>query len=90
VSEIDRITQEVGQKYFKENRQITKGITLGIADIMEARHVILLVSGSKKAAIVQQVLEGEISEQIPASLLRRHKNFSVYLDKEAARPHPSR
>lgn len=84
ISEIDRITQEVGQKYFKQNRQITHGITLGIADIMEARNVILLVNGNKKASIVQQVLEGDISEEFPASLLRRHKNFCVYLDEEAA------
>lgn len=83
-SEIDKITQQVGQKYFKQNREISRGITLGIADIMEARRVILLVSGNKKAAVVQQILEGEISEQFPASLLRRHKNFCVYLDKEAA------
>jgi len=83
-SDIDVITQQVGQKYFKKSRQISQGITLGIADIMEARHVILLVSGIKKAAIVHQVLEGEISEEFPASLLRRHKSFSVYLDEEAA------
>lgn len=84
VSEIDTITQQVGQKYFKKSREISQGITLGIADIMEARHVILLVSGIKKATIVQKVLEGEISKEFPASLLRRHKAFSVYLDKEAA------
>ena len=84
VAEIDSITQEVGQKYFKEKQQLTKGITLGIANLMEARNVILLVSGNKKADIVRQVLEGEISEQLPASLLRRHKNLSVYLDSEAA------
>ena len=83
VSDIDVITQQVGQKYFKKSRQISRGITLGIADIMEARHVILLVSGNKKATIVQQILEGEISEEFPASLLRRHKSFSVYLDEEA-------
>ena len=51
---------------------------------MEARNIILLVSGSHKAEIVQKVLEGEISEQLPASLLRRHPELRVYLDKEAA------
>ena len=51
---------------------------------MEARNIILLVSGRHKAEIVQQVLEGEISEQLPASLLRRHPGLQVYLDKEAA------
>ena len=84
ISELDKITQQVAQKYFKQNTAITHGITLGIADIMEARQVILLVSGNKKAAIVQKVLEGGIAEQFPASFLCGHKNFSVYLDKEAA------
>ncbi|HEY5463200.1 MAG TPA: glucosamine-6-phosphate deaminase [Hanamia sp.] len=84
ISEIDPITQKTGQKYFKQERRLTKGITLGIANLMEAGKVILLVSGSKKAGIVQKVLEEDISEMIPASLLRKHKNFSVYLDKEAA------
>ena len=84
IADIDPITQQVGQKYFKESQQLTKGLTLGIANLMEARHVVLLVSGSKKAGIVKQVLAEEISEQLPASLLRRHKNFHVYLDAEAA------
>ena len=84
VTEIDAITQQVGQKYFKEKTHISKGITLGIANIMEARNVLLIVSGNKKAEIVRRLLEGEISEQLPASLLRNHPNCSVYLDAEAA------
>lgn len=84
VADIDIITQKVGQKYFKKEQQLTHGITLGLASLMEASNVMLMVSGSKKAAIVHQVLEGEISEQFPASLLRRHAGLSVYLDKEAA------
>lgn len=84
VAEIDSITQQVGQKYFKEKTALSKGITLGIANLMEARNVFLLVNGKKKAEIVKQVLEGEISAQFPASLLRNHKNFCVYLDSEAA------
>jgi galactosamine-6-phosphate isomerase len=84
VAEIDSITQQVGQKYFKEKTALSKGITLGIANLMEARNVFLLVNGKKKAEIVKQVLEGEISAKFPASFLRNHKNFSVYLDNEAA------
>jgi galactosamine-6-phosphate isomerase len=84
VAEIDPLTQQVGQKYFKEKKQISKGLTLGIANIMEAKNVILIVSGNKKAEIVRQILEEEISEQLPASFLRNHKNCSVYLDAEAA------
>lgn len=84
IAEIDPITQKVGQKYFKKQQQLSQGITLGIASLMQARNIILLVSGRKKAEIVQQVLEGEITEALPASLLRNHPEFKVYLDKEAA------
>ena len=84
VSEIDRITQQVGQKYFTKSTEITHGITLGIADIMEARSVLLLINDAKKARIAREVLEEEISPDLPASFLRNHKNFTVYLEKEAA------
>lgn len=84
VAAIDPITQEVGQKYFKEQQQLSQGVTLGIASLMEARNVVLLVSGRHKAEIVKQVLQGEISNQFPAGLLRKHPAFYVFLDKEAA------
>lgn len=84
VTDIDDQTQKVGQKYFKEKQQLTKGITLGLATIQEARNIILLISGHHKARIAQQVLEDEISEALPASLLRNHPGLIVYLDKEAA------
>lgn len=84
VADIDAITQQVGQKYFKKEQQLTLGLTLGIASLMDAKNIVLLVSGNKKAPIVHQVLEKEISKELPASLLRSHKNFHVYLDSEAS------
>ncbi len=84
VADIDPVTQKTGQKYFKEPRSLPQGITLGLATIMEAKHIILLVSGRHKAGIVQQVLKQEISAALPASLLRNHPGLQVYLDKEAA------
>jgi glucosamine-6-phosphate isomerase len=84
VTVLDPITQKVGQKYFKEQQQLTEGITLGLATLMEAKHIILLVSGSHKAEIVQRIINEEISEQLPASLLRNHSGLKIYLDKGAA------
>ncbi|NNV54196.1 glucosamine-6-phosphate deaminase [Limnovirga soli] len=84
IADIDPLTAQTGQKYFKEARTLTQGLTLGIANLMEAKYVSLVVSGSKKAAIVKQVLEGEISTAVPASLLRNHPGFTIYLDAEAA------
>jgi glucosamine-6-phosphate isomerase len=84
VAAIDTETQKVGQKYFKTAQQLSQGITLGLATLMEAQNLFLLVSGAHKAEAVQKVLEGEISEQVPASILRRHPALNVYLDKSAA------
>jgi glucosamine-6-phosphate isomerase len=88
VTEIDSETQKVAQKYFSAPRSITHGITLGIASLMKAKHIILLVSGGHKAGIVKRILEEEISEQLPASLLRQHPGLKIYLDREAAQSIP--
>lgn len=85
VTALDPVTQKVGQKYFKQQQQLKEGITLGMATLMESRHIILLVSGSHKAEIVKKMLEDNISEELPSSLLRNHLSLKVYLDKDAAK-----
>ncbi len=82
---LDPVTQKVGQKYFKQEQQLKEGITLGIATLLEAKQIILLVSGAHKAEIVKQLLEGDISEKLPGSLLRNHPGLKVYLDAAAAK-----
>ena len=85
VSVIDEVTKKVGQKYFSQPQNLLDGITLGVATLMEAKYLFLLVSGENKAAILKQALEGEITEKIPTSLLREHPNFIVYADKNAGK-----
>lgn len=84
VSEIDKMTEQVGQKYFTRPQPLARGITLGLATLMEAKRLILIVNGARKAAIVQQVLEEEATESLPATLLRDHPDFTIYLDNAAA------
>ena len=85
VSEISAMTQSVGQKYFSAPTKLTNGITLGLANLMEAKNVILIVSGERKAEIVKQVIEGNITEDVPASILQNHPSCSIYLDEAAAK-----
>jgi glucosamine-6-phosphate deaminase len=60
-------------------------ITMGIGTILEARNILMIVNGSKKADIVAKCLESPIDSQIPATALRLHKgSTTVVLDKEAA------
>jgi galactosamine-6-phosphate isomerase len=84
VADIAQATQKMGQKYFKKQQVLTQGITLGIATLMEARHVLLLVSGKHKAEITHKIIEDQISEDLPASLLRNHPSFKIFLDQPAA------
>ncbi len=84
VAEIAEQTQEIGQKYFKEKTPLTRGITLGIDNILMAGKVILLVNGAHKAAIVKRILEEDITENIPATFLRQHNDCTLYLDAAAA------
>ncbi len=60
------------------------GLTLGMADIMQSKLIILLINGAKKRAITQAFLQAEISTQLPASLLWLHPNVVCLMDKEAA------
>lgn len=84
VIKLDELTAKTGQKYFNNPQALTQGITLGLASLMEARHVMLIVSGKHKAGIVKKMVEEEISIQMPATILRQHAGCTIYLDEEAA------
>lgn len=90
IAAIDPVTQQAGQKYFKEPKEISRGITLGLATLLEARHIILLANGRHKAPIVKRLFTEEISEQLPATLLRKHPSLQIYLDAEAAQLIPDK
>ena len=59
-------------------------ITMGIDTIMRADRIILMAWGEEKAHIVQRVVEGEITGQVPASYLQAHSNIEVVIDENAA------
>ena len=60
------------------------GITLGLADILEARSLMLVAKGSGKAEIVRKMLLGRVTEAVPASLLRHRPDCDYYFDTQAA------
>ena len=62
----------------------TSAISMGIADIMSAKKVLLLASGESKAQAVKDMVQGAVTEACPASILQRHPDVTVILDKDAA------
>ncbi|MBO0438787.1 glucosamine-6-phosphate deaminase [Candidatus Enterococcus ikei] len=69
-----------------ENRAETPDfyVTMGPRSVMNARHLILFASGKKKAKIMKAFVEGAITDEIPASILKLHPHLTVILDEEAA------
>jgi glucosamine-6-phosphate deaminase len=84
VAELDEITVTVGQKYFSQATPLTGGITLGLRHFQEAKLPILIASGERKADIMRQALRGEVTEQVPASILQRVQHSLAVVDEAAA------
>lgn len=84
VADLDEITTSVGQKYFKEVTTLSRGITVGLGHLMNARHLILIANGARKAGVVQRALEGPVDPSFPASIVQRHENVTIITDFEAA------
>lgn len=59
-------------------------ITQGLGTILEARELVVVAIGEAKAAAVAAALEGPITEQVPASLLREHGHVRWFVDEAAA------
>ena len=59
------------------------GLTLGISTILQARRIVLLASGEEKARILDTALNGEVTEQVPASALQTHPSLHVIADEAA-------
>lgn len=84
VINLDEITVTVGQKYFKQEVKLEKGITIGLAHLMNTKKVLLLANGERKAAVIKKAVEGEINNRFPASIIQQHKNGLVLIDEPAA------
>lgn len=81
---LSETTKRVMPKYFGEKFHPEYGISQGIRQIMAAETVLLLASGAHKADILREALRGDVTNQVPASILQTHPNCVVVADKAAA------
>ena len=59
-------------------------VTMGPRSVMAAKNLLLIVSGAAKAHALKQVVEGPVSVQVPASVLKLHPSLVIIADKAAA------
>lgn len=77
-------TREANARFFPSLEDVPKqAITMGIETIMETKAILLLVSGEQKAEAVARFVNGEISEDFPASVLQRHPQVTLIADEAA-------
>lgn len=65
-------------------RKPAYGMTIGIADILASRHILLLVSGIHKRDLFCELLSQRIDTQVPASFLWLHQNVTCICDTDVA------
>ena len=77
-------TIEANARYFDSIDEVpTHAMTMGIASIMKSKEIVLLVSGLAKSKALKQLMDGEITEEFPASILKKHHNITIIADQEA-------
>lgn len=70
--------------YFDEGTMPHYALTMGIKQIMKADKIVLIATGAKKAEAVKNMIEGEVTPAVPASVLQNHKDVIIFLDEAAA------
>jgi glucosamine-6-phosphate deaminase len=77
--------QQLGEGWFPTFDDVPKqAISMSVRQIMQSRAIICTVPDERKAEAVQNSVEGEVTPKVPASILQRHEQCTLYLDKPAA------
>ncbi len=72
-------------KFFSDPNEVPKtAITMGMDTVMSAKKIVLMMWGEEKTAIAKNLIEGEVSENYPATYLQGHRNVQVIIDEGAA------
>ena len=83
--QLTQSTIEANKRFFDKVEDVpTEAYSMGIASIMAAKSIILMAYGEKKAEAVKAMIQGEVTEDCPASILQRHQDVTIIIDDEAA------
>ena len=86
IVDLKQETIEANSRFFNNDINLVpkQAVTMGIKDIMKAKHIILLAFGEAKQQAIKSLVEGEeITENIPCTILKNHPSVYVIVDKEA-------
>ena len=79
VVNLDEQTIEDNSRFFGSIDDTPKqAITMGLGTIMESKKIVLMANGDHKLNILNVAMNGEVTEDVPASILQRHDNVEVF------------
>lgn len=78
-------TLEANKRFFPDSDMPHDALTMGIDSIMQAKRIVLIATGEAKAQAVYNMIKGEVSPKCPASVLQKHKDVHIFLDRGAAK-----
>jgi glucosamine-6-phosphate deaminase len=77
--------QQVGEAWFADISQVpTRALSMSARQILKAKEILAVVPDSRKAQAIKSCCEADISPAVPASILRRHSNATIYVDKNSS------
>ncbi|QIL50502.1 glucosamine-6-phosphate deaminase [Weissella coleopterorum] len=78
-------TIEANARFFSDKNDVPRqAYSMGIKSIMGAKQILMAAYGENKAAAVKAMIEGPVTEDVPASILQKHDNVIVILDAGSA------
>ena len=77
-------TIEANKRFFSSEADVPRqAYTMGVRSIMQAKKIVVVVSGEDKAEILRQVIRGPITPDVPASVLQLHTDVVIVADEAA-------
>lgn len=84
VVDLDQSTIQANTRFFNSIEEVpTQAISMGIETIMNSNEILLLVSGECKAEALNKLINGDVTEGLPASILQKHESLTVIADEAA-------
>lgn len=82
--DLTQSTIEANKRFFEKEEDVPKqAYTMGIKSIMQAKKILVVVSGEDKADIVAKAFAGPVTPEVPASVLQLHNDVTLVGDKAA-------
>lgn len=84
VTDLTESTIEANKRFFESKDEVPRqAVTMGMASILRAKHIIVLAFGTSKADMVKRLKDAYLDPQCPVTFLKIHENVDIIFDKDA-------